>query len=141
MESLCDSPMLPSGLTDSFRAKISQYFIDFMQSRFEPSSDLYPAIGLDSKIKAEMAIFEMCQFSTLSGLLLSFDPAGLGRLDRNFVFENAATETRELCLPITYQILKDQFNRRLTLLSKPDNIQDHRLCKPPFGSSGESVSE
>ena len=135
---MCDNDWVPSGVTEDINARIPQNFINSMKSRFQYPAHLYPHLErLDPLKKAELAIFEMCQFGYLSYMTMPFDPAGIGGLNRNFEFDNAIEKTREICLPITKQILTDELNRDFTLLTMPENIQEHRLCRTPGGSNAE----
>lgn len=129
---MCDDAWVSSGAIEDINAQIPQNFIDSMRRRMQYPSHLYPHLErLDPLKKAEIAIFEMCQFGHLSYLTMPFDPAGIGGLNRNFEFDNAFKIIREICLPITKQILTDELDRDFTLLSMPENIQEHRLCRSP----------
>lgn len=100
-----------------------------MQHRFQSGVSLYPDLQVDGLSKSEVAVYEMCQFSLLSYLSMPFDPAGLGGLNRNFEFENAFEINREICIPITQQILEEEFNRSLTVLRVPEDMPAHRMCR------------
>lgn len=140
-KSLCKNSWVPKNGTDNINSSIPQNFIDSMKSRMMYPANLYPKFkNIDPLKKAELAIFEMCQFSLLSFLSMPFDPAGIGGLKRNFEFDKAFEVVREVCLPITYQVINDEFNREPSLLTLPENMEANKLCRNSMNTKS-SVDE
>jgi len=129
-EAYCESPFVPGNSIERTRNSIPSAFMEKMKSMFE-FKRFYPDLDIPRSSRREMGIYQLCKFARLSFYSMPFDPAGWGRLDRNFEFENAFEVIDENCKPITKKILEDEFGSDLTLLTLPEDMNETRTCNGP----------
>lgn len=111
------------GFTDDIREVVPLDTVRKIEFKFKNPSILYPKHKVSERFKADLAVFQLCQFSKLASLSLPFDPAGINGLNRNFAVPLDRIE--KFCQGISHQIIQDVLNRKSTY---SEYVKPAHLC-------------